>query len=301
MKRLPILLLIFTCNADNTNLFDQAYKVGQQNQFDLKLNQNSNINSYSQANKFESGVANNANAGNANAQSMFNNIYGDKATPNYLYNEGIKEIAICQTKSDPRCAILNKYGDKDTQTQMQAYNQGISAKYYLSIKPDPTNSACSNITRKVPINQTSVTCIAATHTQNMCNATILTSLDYHDCDPSKGECDSYQHSPDCKIVRPFIPSSCHYDCDSSFRGTSSAYCPYWKNAYGHDANWVSGTCNIGDTYYCSGVSKTVTCGNTTGDKSPNWHVDFSGCTPSQLATYGCKIYKYSDGCSGFKK
>jgi hypothetical protein len=301
MKYLLLFLSLSSCFADNSSLFNQAYQAGKQNQFTLNLNQNSNINSYGQANHFESTVANNANTGNVNAQSMYNNTYGDNANPNYLYNTGIKDIAACQTKSDPRCTTLNKYGDKDTQTQLQAYNQGISTKYYISVKPDQSDSSCSTVTRKVPINQSTVSCIASSHTQTACNSMISISLDYHDCDSSKGQCNNYQNNPDCKMVRPFIQGACHYDCDSSWHGGDSRYCPWWQGAYNHDNNWVSGTCTIGQTYFASAVGQNVVCGTNIGGGSPNWHVWFNGCTPPQLASYACKVVNYNDGCSGLKK
>ena len=172
MKYLILLLSINACFADNSDFFNQAYQTGKQNNFNLNLNQNSTFDSYGQVNHFESSVANNANAGNANAQNMYNNTYADNANPNYLYNEGTKDIADCQTKSDPRCTTLNKYGDKDTQAQLQAYGTGISTKYYLTVRPDPADSSCSFVTHKVAINSQSHQCISSAHTQTACDTSL---------------------------------------------------------------------------------------------------------------------------------
>jgi hypothetical protein len=289
--------------ADNNDLFNQAYQNGRQNNFNMNLNSGSNINSYSSVNHFESTVANNANAGTANSRDMYDHVYGGdgvKSDPNYLYNQGAQEISSCQSKTDPRCTTLNKYGDKDTQTQLQAYSQGVSQKYSIKVMPDPTDSSCSKIIRKVPINSTTATCIASTHNQTKCNSIININLNYYDCDSSKGQCGNYSGNPDCTMVRPFIQGTCHYDCDSSWHGGDSRYCPWWQGAYNHDNNWVSGTCTIGQTYYASAVGQTVVCGANIGAGSPNWHVWFNDCTAPQLATYACKIYNYSDGCASFK-
>lgn len=299
MKKLAILLLVTTAvYADNTDAFNNAYQIGKQNQFNLNLNSGSTFDSFGQANKFESNIINDAKTGNANAQPMYNGATND---PNYLYNQGKADIASCQSKNDPRCTSLNKYGDKDTQTQFQAYNQGISGKYSIITKPDPSDKNCTQVIKKVPIGEATKTCIASAHQQSQCHSTISISLAYHDCNPKKNECNSWQSNPECKLVKPFIAGKCNYDCDSSYNKGSSAYCPYWEGAYVHDNNWVSGRCNIGDTYYASAVKQTITCGTRIGGTSPNWHVEFNACTDNQLATYACKVYSYSDGCKGFKQ
>lgn len=172
IKTIHLLVLLITINisyADNTELFNQAMSIGNQNQFNLNLNQNSSINSYGQQNKFDSSVANNANAGNANAKNMYN---GQQNDPNYLYNNGRQSILDCETKTDPRCTTINKYGDKDTQSQIQAYTQGISTRYLMSVAPDPIDKSCSIVKRKNPINQTTASCISSAKQQNQCNNTI---------------------------------------------------------------------------------------------------------------------------------
>ena len=295
MKYLLLLLSISACFADNTDLFNQTYQFGKQNQFNLNLNTNSTINSYGKANYFESNVANNANTGNANSQSMYNNTYGENANPNYLYNEGTKDIAACQSKDDPRCSTLNKYGDKDTQAQFQAYSQGISAKYYISVKPDPADSSCSTITRKVPINQSLASCIASSHTQTTCNSTIAISLDSHDCDPSTGGCNLYQNNPMCQLTRPYITAKCtgysyQFNYGGCSVGTSSCNVPSTFNTPGCDGSH-------GRTYTCGGCSS----GGDAGDHNGCWNQKCSNWTPGQLASYACKVYRYGDGCSGFKK
>ncbi len=176
MKRFVLFLSISACFADNTEIYNKAYKFGEQHQFNLNLNTNSTINSYGYANKFESIVANNANIGNASAKNMYDNTYGDKADPNYLFKAGVKEIADCQNEKDPRCTTLNKYGDKDTQRQIQAYTRGFSAKYQISVTPDPSDTQCMISKRKVPINQTISTCVAGLKEHKQCDNFIIPSF-----------------------------------------------------------------------------------------------------------------------------
>lgn len=162
--------------VDNSTLFNNAYQVGKQNQFNLNLNSNSSFTSYGQANSFESSLSTSANQGNANAKTMYDNTYGDNADPNYLYKSGVNEIQRCQNSNDPRCTTLNKYGDKDTQTQLQAYNTGVSQKYYMNVRPDPADSSCSYITKKVPISSTQPTCISDNKQSGKCYNVITPSF-----------------------------------------------------------------------------------------------------------------------------
>jgi hypothetical protein len=289
MKYLLLFLNVSTCLADNTDSFNKAYQWGKQNQFNLNLNQDSTINSYGRVNSFESTVANNANSGNAKAQNMYNNTYGNKANPNYLYNEGVQEIAACQDKSDPRCTTLNKYGDKDTQTQLQAYNHGISEKYYISVKPDPAASSCATITRKVPINKTIVSCIASAHTQTNCNASIGIWLSTYECDPNNGSCNVYQNS-DCKLVRPYVP----------------AVCKTWSYTFWYGCKTTGSlTCAAGSTFstpgWCGGGSETRLCNGTDYGEGRGGHPTCVLYTQAQLAAYRCKSFNYGDGCAGFKQ
>lgn len=297
MKKFLLLISIGICFADNTNLFNQAYQSGQQNQFKLNLNQNSNFDSYGQANKFESSVTNGANTGNANSKTMYNNTYGDNADPNYLYKEGTKDIAACQSKSDPRCTTLNKYGDKGTQTQLQAYSQGISSKYYISVKPDPSDSSCSTVTRKVPVNQSTVTCTASAHSQDSCNSNISISLNHYDCDPTNGACNTYINNKNCTLVRPYVAPVC-----TSYK------------AYANHGNCAQGlavlTCNVPSSFRTPGCSdsggRVYQCGgcSTGGDPMDHnacWGQTCTNWTQATLATYQCKAATYSDGCAGFKR
>jgi hypothetical protein len=287
MKKLAIMVVLAaTVYADNNDMFNNAYQVGKQNQFNFNLNSGSTFNSFGQANNFESNIINSANAGNATAQPMYNGAAND---PNYLYNQGKADIASCQSKSDPRCTSLNKYGDKDTQTQYQAYNQGISGKYSIITKPDPSDSNCTQVIRKVPIGESTKTCVASASQQTQCHSTISISLGYHDCDPTNNTCTTWQSNPDCKLVKPYIPSSC-----------------------------VTWSYNI--WYGCTSVT-TINCANNSTFSSPCWcgrgtetrlcdgtdYIDGRGSNPVcinrtqvQLATYACKQVSYSDGCKGFK-
>lgn len=173
MKKLVLFILIAsTSYADNQNYFDNAYQMGKQNQYNLNLNQNSTFNSYTQANNIESNISKNATTGTIGAETTYKNADKDA---NYLYNQGKQEIANCQSKSDPRCTTLNKYGDKDTQTSIQAYRQGISEKYYIAVRPDPSDTQCSYVTRKLPINSTEYFCNAALKDNTECNNTITPS------------------------------------------------------------------------------------------------------------------------------
>lgn len=172
MKKLILLLGICSAYADNQALFNSAMTAGTQNQVNMNLNQGSTIDSYGQTNKFDPAVAQNANAGNAPAKEMFSHISGNNPDNNYLYNNGTAAIQDCMNKKNPRCTTLNKYGDKDTQTQFQAYAQGISSRYAITIKPDPSNSACSFIMKKEPINAEIQECVSGRNAQNTCNTTL---------------------------------------------------------------------------------------------------------------------------------
>ena len=135
--------------ADNQDVWNNAYNLGKNNQFNLNLQQNSTIDSYGVSHKFQPSVASQANAGASGAQDTYKAAHDD---PNYLYNHGTAEIQNCKNKQDPRCTTLNKYGDADTQRGIQAYTQGFSERYYISISPDPSDKNCSIIHRKEPTN-----------------------------------------------------------------------------------------------------------------------------------------------------
>lgn len=296
MKKLAILLLLTTAvYADNTDAFNNAYQIGKQNQFNLNLNGSSTFDSFGQANKFESNIINDAKTGNATAQPMYNGATND---PNYLYNQGKADIANCQSKNDPRCTSLNKYGDKDTQTQFQAYNQGISSKYSIITKPDPSDKNCTQITRKVPINESTKSCIASDHAQSSCHALIMVTVnsEIKQCDPTQGECTQYSTNPNCTLVQDYTPATCKQYT-------------YFNN-YG-SCKVGQSSCDVPSTFHtpgCGGstgrdyVCGTCSTGGDTGDHNGCWGQTCSKWEPIKPAVYQCKYpnYGYSDGCKGFK-
>lgn len=298
MKLIWLLLGLTVCSyADNNDLFNQAYQLGKQNNFNLNLNGNSSINSYAASNNLNSTIVDNANAGTANSQDMYNNTYSDNADPNYLYKQGTAEIQSCQTKSDPRCTTLNKYGDKDTLTQIQAYSQGLSDKYYISTKPDLSDSSCTFVTRKVPINQSNVMCIASAHSQNTCNSNISINVNYYDCDPTNGACNTYTNNKNCTLVRPYVAPVCtsyqaisnHGNCAQGFHVIDCVVPSSFRTPGCQDSG--------GRVYQCGGCST----GGDPGDHNACWNQICTNWTQPTLATYQCKSTAYSDGCSGFKK
>lgn len=295
MKGLILLFVIGSCFADNNSLYNDAYQAGKNNQFNLNLNSNSTIDSYGQTHDFESNVANHANTGNANAASLHSNVYGENANPNYLYNEGTKEIAACQGKTDPRCTTLNKYGDKDTQTGLQSYNHGVSTKYYISVKPDPINSSCSIVTRKVPINQSNVSCVSSNNSQITCNATISISLKSNECNEQKGECNIYKNNPDCKQTKPFIQGECKEYSYNAYYGSCLV------NTYTCKAGELTRTPGCGGTSGRGYICGTCPEGGTGSDADGCWNQKCINQIESQQAVYSCKAVNYIDGCSEFKK
>ena len=189
-----VFLLILPClfhgsYADNMALFNQAMAIGAQHQFKLNLNQNSSIVSYGVAESFSNSVATNANAGVLPAQDMYTKVQGTDTTagdPNYLYNSSTQLIKDCEKQHDPKCTTINKYADKGTQTEIQAYTQSVSPKYLMSIASDPLNKACDTITRKMPINVTKVTCTAGLNTQQGCLTTVIPYSIYYPPVPANG-------------------------------------------------------------------------------------------------------------------
>lgn len=181
-----LLIIAATSYADNQTLFNNAMQAGVNNQVNMNLNQNSTIDSYTQQNKLDPSVAVNANSGAASAKDMYSHISGKNPDANYLYNAGTAAIQDCLNKHDVRCTTLNKYGDKDTQTQYQAYAQGISSKYQMKVIPDPNNSACSLVTKKEAINAHDAMCISGMHAQNMCITTLIPYANYVPPSPPDG-------------------------------------------------------------------------------------------------------------------
>ena len=288
MKYLIWLFCMTFTYADNADLFNQAMQAGKGRHFNLNLNQNSTIDSYGKTNKFESSVANNANAGNVNSENMYNQSNVD---PNYLYNSGVQAINDCTNKSDPRCSTLNKYGDKDTQTEFQAYKQNIASRFLILVKPDPSDSNCSLVTHKEAINQTIATCTSGIRLQTECSNIISPSSQTYECDDSKLECEKYKRMNNCSLVRAFIPSKCTQ---------------YTMHSY-------YGSCKVG-TYSCNvpSIIHTPGCGGShgrdyqcgtcisDGDQDGCWGQWCSQHSSPQLALYQCKYYSYSKGCSDVK-
>ena len=272
--------------ADNQQYFDNAYQMGKQNQFNFNLNQNSNYTTYSQANNLESNFYNGASSGSAGSEDMYKNANNDNS---YLYNQGKQDIANCKSKSDPRCSTLNKYGDNDIQSQIHAYGQGISSKYYISVKPDPADSSCSKVTRKIPINQSTATCISSTNSQNSCVSTININLANFECNPNNGGCNSYQNNPDCKLVKPYVPNECKTWSYTVWYGCTSVSTVTCANG---GSLTSPGWCGSGtETRLCNGTDY----GSGRGS-NPNC-IEYS---QEQLASYSCKQVSYNDGCKGFK-
>ena len=298
MKKILLLMTLgmALCFADNMDLFNQAKQVGVQNQFQLNLNSGSTIDSYGQTNKFESGVANGAHNGNANAQERYNNTYGSgstQANPNYLSNEGTKEITNCQSKSDPRCTTLNKYGDKDTQAKLQSYAQGFSQEYYISVKPDPTNSSCSTVTRQVQESQVS-SCITSAKIQYSCNSNLSINLNYHECDPTNGSCAAYSGNSSCTLTRPYIAPAC-----TSYQAYANiGTCVVYAISCNAPSTFRTPGCRDsgGRQYQCG----TCSTGGDVGDHNGCWGQTCTNWTQLQLAQYACRVSSYSDGCTGFK-
>ncbi len=272
--------------ADNQQYFNDAYQLGKQNQVDLNLNQNSNYTTYAKAHDIESTLYNGANTGASGSEDMYKNADKDNS---YLYNQGKQEIANCKSKDDHRCTTLNKYGDNETQTQIQAYSQGVSAKYYISVKPDPADSSCSKVTRKLPINQSTATCVSSAHSQNSCTSTINIGLANFECNPNGGGCNAYQSNPDCKLVKPYVPGECKTWSYTVWYGCTSVSTVSCANG----GNLTSpGWCGSGaETHLCNGTDY----GGGRGS-NPNC-IEHSA---EQLASYRCKQVSYSDGCKGFK-
>ncbi|TXI94167.1 MAG: hypothetical protein E6Q33_00795 [Neisseriales bacterium] len=297
MKKLALLILVAgTSYADNQNYFDNAYQIGKQNQYNLNLNQNSTFNSYTQANNIESNISKNATTGTIGAETVYKNADKDV---NYLYNQGKQEISNCQSKSDPRCTSLNKYGDKDTLTQMQAYSQGITEKYYIGVRPDPSDTQCSYVTRKVPVNATTATCIATSHNQNTCNSIINLSVNSYQCYTANNGCRTYQNNSDCKLIQAEVPWKCtyHYSVDMCAGGN---YSGDWSCVTTPTSTPPAITKPDG---YTGGV-----CGGG-NQQIPGWggcpwgsaRETSKSCTQTKPAVYSCKSYSYSDGCVGFKQ
>ncbi|MBY0379410.1 MAG: hypothetical protein K2P99_03300 [Burkholderiales bacterium] len=316
LKLIIHLLMIMNLNyADNAELFNQARSVGNQNQFKLNLNQNSSIDSYGATNKFTSDVANSANEGNANSKNMYNGASND---PNYLYNNGTQAIRDCEKRSDPRCTTLNKYGDKDTQTQIQAYTQGLSTRYLMSITPDPVDQSCSIIKRKSPINQSTATCISSTKQQDQCFNTITPSFSmrcsstqaisdrrWRQADPT-GHCDYIDVKLSCDTGGSYMVLLASEDCShSGYSSTATTtftptiqqqsgilnLTPTWSG--GGDGCGGGGIVNLKFNYFCpvNGdcvIDFNASCGNRQSIYSNTFN--FSSLTTKQYN------YQYTKGC-----
>lgn len=253
-----------SCFADNVNTYNEAMQLGQQNKFNLNLNQNSTLGSYVSPFKFESSIANTAADGNAGARDMYTHVNKPDGTsdPNYLYNAGSKEITDCQNKHDPRCTTLNKYGDKDTQTQLQAYSSGISGKYLISVRPDPNDSVCSYIKTRKPINPTSVTCEAALSTKRTCNIRIIPRVEHRTvtCSVNDNSCNQYSSNPNCSL-------------------THQGSCIHPVNYY--ECEPTSGACN----QYSANPQCTLTRPYVAGGKCATWFYEYYAWSHEKVSTY----------------
>ena len=278
------------CFADNAQYFNQAQQLGKDRQFKLNLNPSSTFTSYSQANKLESNIYNPANAGQNGARELYKNAGNNS---NYLMIQGKQALDQCQSQSDPRCSTLNKYGDKDTLTQIQAYSNGVSQRYYIHVKPDPADSACSIITRKQPFNNTIASCVASSRSQINCNQTIVIKVDTHECNPTKHECDSYVGNPDCTLSREYLPKLCKawnisylYPCELGHDNYA------WNSSCNNGSNLTPvGACFRGRSMLCTDEDLTAA---GIAHSCTNWQYE-------QQAQYHCKVYSYSDGCVGYGK
>jgi len=184
MKKTLLLTAIFGLAwGDNTQLFNDAVNLGKNNQFQLNLTTDSTFSSYGSSNDLGNDAITGATSGSANAETIYNSASNDT---NYLYNAGKADIANCVGQNDARCSSINKIGDKDTQTVMQSYSQGLSDKYVILTKPDPNNSNCSIITRNVAVNPTAASCITSVKEQNSCSTVITPSVKYVPPSPEDG-------------------------------------------------------------------------------------------------------------------
>jgi hypothetical protein len=279
--------------ADNSQLFNEAYQTGKKNQFNLNLNANSTINTYSTSNKLESTYINNANAGTQNSKQDYSGASNDK---NYLYNKATKDLANCVNQNDPRCTTLNKYSDKDTQTTLQAYNHNVAQAYYIHTKADPSDNNCTLITTKQPVNATTKQCIAAAHQSSSCTAkpVITINVRSHECNPNGGGCNQYINNPLCTKVKDYVAPSC----------IAWSLNAHWFHHSGtfkkcHD-DTVTKNCDI------NSVVENGDCGNHNqnficdGKNPKGWNWKCTKYSPEELAVYSCREpqYSYSDECAG---
>ncbi len=318
LLKLQILILSIFVNliyADNIDLFNNAMQSGSQHQFNLNLNKDSTIDTYGKAESFNDNIANLANTGNVNSKTIHDNASNN---PNYLYNSGIQAINDCLKESDARCTTLNKYGDRDTQTQIQAYTQGLSTRYSISVSPDPADKLCSIVKRKIPINQSIATCTASSKQQNQCFNTITPSFSmtcsskqslvdkrFRQADPT-GRCDYIDVQLSCNSNGSYLVFLASEDC--SHQGfSSSATTSFTPNIQQQSGNlvltptWSPGgdgcgggnIVNLNFNYFCpiNGdclISFNATCGNN--PPIYNNTFNFSSLTTKQYN------YQYTKGC-----
>lgn len=298
LRCFSLFLVHYASYADNSQLFNEAYQTGKQNQFNLNLNANSTINTYSTSNKLESTYINNANAGTQNSKQDYSGASNDK---NYLYNKATKDLANCVNQNDPRCTTLNKYSDKDTQTTLQAYNHNVAQAYYIHTKADPSDNNCTLITTKQPINATTKQCIAAAHQSSSCTAKPIVTINIktYECNPNGGGCNTYQVNELCTKVRDYKPQLC-LTWKVAWPQNGWAFTTCWNRRA------ITSTCNAGSQItfnkYCPEdripqQNITREC-KQTGDAGMNWTCINN--QPEQLAVYSCKepSYNYIDECAG---
>jgi hypothetical protein len=123
--------------------------------------------------------------GTQGSEQSFNNT---KSDPNYLYNQGIAQIANCKSKTDPACQAVTRYNDDDTQRNLQGYDMGTNAfAYGQSVRADPNNSSCSIIRTYKPINPTDNMCMVGNHQQVSCEATLTPYREYITVPPNPAD------------------------------------------------------------------------------------------------------------------
>lgn len=283
------LLAITYSFSDNQQLFNDAYQTGKNNQAKMNLNANSTINSYATSNKLESTFTNNANSGTSGSKDLYN---GGTSNKKYLYDKGVQSLADCKNQADPRCSTLNKYTDKDTQNELQAYSHNVSEQYYIHTRPDPSSSSCTYVSRKKPINSSTHECIAAPHDQLYCHikAMVTINTNSYQCNPNNGGCDKYKSNQLCTLIRDYKPQSCtEWNYDAPGTHLKNRICKTNRNT-GH---CVAGQ-QVGYRIDCKHGFDSGLCGV---DKNINWT-----CTnyqPEELAVYSCKEPQYNkeDECA----
>jgi hypothetical protein len=188
---------------------------------------------------------------------------------------------------------MNKYSDKDTTNQYQAYSTGINEKYFIRTRPDPSDTMCTFVITKSPINETTQTCISAPHEHKPCNATIQITIsnEARQCDPTKGECTQYSTNPNCTLTKNYVAPK----CTAWNLNTQKHHNGGWFSICKTDT--VNVSCTVGSTvaYQPCGTDYYFACD---GKDTHGWNWSCTNYTPMEPAIYQCKFphYSYNDGC-----